>query len=332
MKNFTLTFFISLTLSLGYAQNNFTRVQSSCNATEIIISKYQADADYQALEKIYAQNISYKDSIAIPKEHSDTILNALIAIYNAVNLPERDTVVDIFDIHTDRSYSLKDINIIAHPDLDWMQKLEDEVIPTGNSFLDSLLSLYQLSVQDFRILTAAIASVSLKTNHNLNLNPLADLFETMPGVVFSAREGYSSIGLPVPDIEANISPDYVELIYVQPLQQIQWKIRYWKFRVYYDCTVEFIESYGDIITSITDNISEYSVKLYPNPFTNQITADFSGNDKATLTLYDQLSRQMLHQSIHESATIDTEHLPKGLYLYEVRQDHRMIGAGKLIKQ
>lgn len=300
-------------------------VQSSCIAPDSIISKYQSDADYLTVKKIYDQNLSYIDSIVIPKIHSDTILNALISVYNAVDLPARDTVVSMFDIHADPDFSLNEISIVAHPDLDWMQQLKDGVIPTGNSFLDSLLSLFQLSVHEFRILTAAIARVSLKTNQNLNLKPLADLFETMPGVDFSSGVGFATGGSPTQDIRAVIFPDFVELIYVQP-------VRYWKFNVYYDCTVEFVESYGNIISSTKENTPGNPIKFFPNPFIHQLAVEYSGNENATIILYDQLSRQVLQKTLNKSATIDTDYLPAGLYIYELKNEHGTIRIGKIVKQ
>ena len=94
MKTATLLFlFIAYQIS-----SNCQIVPSVCTAPDSIVTKYKEDADRLTLRKIYRNNLSFKDSIDIPKVHSDTVLNALIAVYNATTLSERDTVTIMFDI------------------------------------------------------------------------------------------------------------------------------------------------------------------------------------------------------------------------------------------
>jgi surface protein len=86
--------------------------------------------------------------------------------------------------------------------------------------------------------------------------------------------------------------------------------------------------------SVSTEDSEFAhlIKVLPNPFSNQLFIEISENENATIIFYDQLSRQVLQQSINGSATIDTEHLPAGMYMYELRKDQRIIGTGKIIRQ
>ncbi len=67
--------------------------QINCIAPDSIIEKYKDDADRLALRKISGLHLPYEDSIEIPKIFSDSFLNELIAVYNAVGIPERDTVM-----------------------------------------------------------------------------------------------------------------------------------------------------------------------------------------------------------------------------------------------
>ena len=61
---------------------------------------------------IYVPSFS-SDSIdvTIPKHLSDSILKALIAVYNATEITERDTVIDLFEIHTHREFDLNRFSV-----------------------------------------------------------------------------------------------------------------------------------------------------------------------------------------------------------------------------
>lgn len=110
-----------LTIVVGTLTTYGQIVPSSCSAPDSILSKYNDDADRLALRKIYRNNLTYKDSINIPQEHSDTVLNALIAVYNATTLPARDTVVNMFDIHSFPEIIMNGIEVAADSNLSWMQ-------------------------------------------------------------------------------------------------------------------------------------------------------------------------------------------------------------------
>ena len=96
---------------------------------------------------------------------------------------------------------------------------------------------------------------------------------------------------------------------------------------------------GDIPAGIECNMTVntensklgYPINLNPNPFTNQLQVEYSGNENMTIILYDQLSRPVLQQTLYNSATIDTEHLPAGLYIYELKHEHGVVRSGKLVK-
>ena len=98
-------------------------VQSSCEAPDSIIQLYRDDADALTLERFYLNNYSYADSIHIPTIYSDTTLDALIAVYNATSIPERDSIVNLYNIHVDASVSIKSFSLVADSNLNWMKKL-----------------------------------------------------------------------------------------------------------------------------------------------------------------------------------------------------------------
>ena len=141
---------IILILVLGFFLcSNHGFGQLNCIAPDSIIAKYQDDADRLALRKIYRLNSPYVDSVEIPQIVSDTFLNALIAVYNATHIPERDTVVSILDIHTWYIPPMRQVGVAADSSLFWMQQLSEGIIPTGYQALDSIIVKYDLSIDSY---------------------------------------------------------------------------------------------------------------------------------------------------------------------------------------
>lgn len=148
MKKLYILTVLALFYQTGNAQ---TTVISSCYAPDSIVELYQLDADYLTVTKFYDSSYNpafapdsnsiyvpsfSSDSIdvTIPKHLSDSILKALVAVYNATEIPERDTVIDLFEIHTHREY---DLNRFSIPSL-----LLQNGLPSGDSVLDSLALVY----------------------------------------------------------------------------------------------------------------------------------------------------------------------------------------------
>lgn len=225
-------------------------VSSSCSASNSLTALYIDDADRLALRKIYAQNLTYKDSIIIPQTHADTVLKALIAVHNATTLPARDTVVSLLNIHTFPNPILNTLYVVASPTLSWMQQLNQGNIPTGNTQIDGLISTYSLIIQNYSAMFANQHVVTFKSNNNYNLQPLTDLFENISGVDYSEPDGVVGDGN---DIAATIYADHVKLMYF-----LKWgdcpagctALRYWVFNVYYDCSVEYVGSYGTPLPNV----------------------------------------------------------------------------------
>ena len=74
-------------------------------------------------------------------------------------------------------------------------------------------------------------------------------------------------------------------------------------------------------------------KVYPNPAKEllQVQIEKSGT---TLYLFDILGNQLLNQDLSNYAInqINLSDFRTGVYLYEIREDNRLINTGKLVKQ
>ena len=86
-------------------------VPSSCTAADSIVKLYNDDADRLAMRHTFNFNLPYKDSITINKPLHKTYINALLAVFNAINLPARDTVVQL-KIHANLGFVLNNVLFI----------------------------------------------------------------------------------------------------------------------------------------------------------------------------------------------------------------------------
>jgi len=74
------------------------------------------------------------------------------------------------------------------------------------------------------------------------------------------------------------------------------------------------------------------LKVYPNPFSENVTFSIADNEQTTITLYDFLGQQILQQTFTNSTTINTEQLSGGIFFYELRNDKGEVKNGKILKQ
>lgn len=258
----TILILLSVMLCLGAVAQ---KVPSFCTADSSILAKYKDDADRLALNMIYRNNLSLTDSIIIPQKHSEIVLKALIAVYNATSLPARDSVVELFDIHTFLNPVMNSIYLEADSGLSWMHQLRSGHIPTGNPAIDSILANYQLSFDQYydHFDLSRWHSVIFKSNRNYNLPPMASLFKAIPGVWFSDPNSFIGDGNNIKD---SVYTDHVELVYSIGLGDCPCgctQRHYWKFNVYNDCSVEYAGSYGN-------DLYKNNITVGPNPFINTV--------------------------------------------------------------
>lgn len=256
-------------------------VNSSCSAPGNIMALYIDDADRLALKRIYQQNLTYTNSITIPQTIADTVLKALIAVYNATALPARNAVVSNYSIHTFPYPIMKALNVVADSTLPWMNQLKLGNIPIGNSQIDNLLSNYNLTIQNYNNYYGIMLNhvVTFKSLSNYNMVPLTNLFNNIPSVAFSETVNVIGDGN---TISASIYPNFVQLIY-----SIGWGDclagciyrHYWEFLVYYDCSVEFVGEFGSSIpVAQTPSISV----LGSNCTNSTLTVSISGANSYSL--------------------------------------------------
>ena len=307
-------------------------VVSSCLAPDSVIEKYQDDADRLTVKRIVALNSIYKDSVEIPKMWSDTILNALVAVYNATSLPARNTVVNL-NIHTFPSLTLRSMLVTADSNQIWMHQLHNNVVPTGYNTLDSLMSKYNLNLISYHdnFYMTLFHRVTFESDSNLNISALSNLFETLNGVSYSDPNNWCCDG---DNIQCSIYPSFVKLVYSKGWNDCQSGCisrHYWEFKVYYDCSVEFVGEYGSPYSPTTvQEIHEDVISIYPNPAKNQFVINTNSSDKNIIDIYDITDKHIFSETVIGETLINVDNFENGIYTLVIKNGTRIINKKLMI--
>lgn len=315
--------FIFMTLVVGYA--NGQKVQSSCEAPDSIKSRYSIDAARLALRYIKERNLVYKDSAVIPKTFRDTALNALIAVYNATTLQARDTVVEYLSIQTSYIPLVSFVLIKAQSSETWMQKLKAKKIPTGNASLDKILSKYNLKFYNYKEYPfLGSDNVTFSSDIGHNMQAIAKELEAVSGVEIS--EPVANIVGDEYDIKDSVYSDHVTLLYRYGWGDCQSGCiynRYWKFNVYYNCSVEYVGSYGPTLPPGTNlkitnsNKSQNTITVFPVPFGN--TLFVRGVERQfDFSIYNTMGQEIVRGKSVDNSLGDMSSLHDKVYYLTIR--------------
>ena len=100
----------------------------------------------------------------------------------------------------------------------------------------------------------------------------------------------------------------------------------------------FIDSYdySNTVSKCETGIAEQSdiekLKVFPNPFSTQLTFSYADNEQAVVSLYNFLGQRVLQQTFTNYMSTNTEQLANGIYFYELRNDKVTVMKGKVLKQ
>jgi len=295
-------------------------VPSNCVTRDSVLSSYKNDADRMAIRRVNHTGSSYKDSVRINKEISKDYLSALIAVYNATVLPAIDTITRMLNIHT-YNPGLNSLIVMADSNLIWMTNLRYNILPTRDYDIDKMMTTYSLKKGFYSGLMQP-SLVVFKTEINSNLTPLAKKLKTALGVNSAESEVLYGDGN---DIIDSINDKYTELVYSYGWQECPTgceQRRYWKFRVYSDCSVEYMGSYGQplespLVLTVHENENLFTdVKIYPNPSKNKLYVEnhSSKTKEISLTLINKKGEVVYAlKKLKIKQEVDLILLSKGIY-------------------
>lgn len=293
---------------------------SSCTAPDSVVSLYQQDADRLTIKWIYENELPAQNEVEIPEELSNTFLDALIAVYNATDLAARDSVIEMFNIHTWHTPTVDILELNADGDLAWMNDLQNGIFPTGNSEVNSLLETYELEVLEYYdYVTLENHTVMFYSADNYNIEALGELFEEIEGVVSAGGTWFAGDG---GDIQAMINEDHVELIYEHAWGDCPAGCIYshfWKFRVYDDCSVEFVTSYGTPV-SVGERVKN-PISVYPNPLVDVLNLKGTSGEVSFLVIASD-GRVVMEGKTNENQITGFQNLAPGQYLVTIFSEVR----------
>jgi len=235
----------------------------------------------------------------------------------------------MYHIHSFPNYILNQIELGADSSQPWMHQLKLKIIPTGTASIDSFLFHYGFdTVVSYypNFINKDVAVLSSDSNYNIKaLLPIAN---TLQGVIQAYEVHWCCDGN---DITDSVFSDHIELVY-----SIGWGDclagctfrRYWKFHVYYDCSVSFEGSWGNILSSIKETPTS-SISISPNPTTDMIT--IKGITQPKVSVYNLIGQQVVCSQ--GSNEVSLAHLPAGMYIVQVfNKDMELLKSEKIVKK
>ncbi len=219
-------------------------VQSSIDDSHVPPSlrvAYFEDASRLALRDLLRTGFA---AVPIPRERVQPYYDALVSVYNATALPARDSVVDVYAIHTYPYPSTRSLVVAAASAEAWVQHLIAGDVPTGNATVDDLLARYALTLGTVWHFRDGEALLTLTPDEPLNIAALAPLFSRVAGVRYAEPDGFVGDGN---NLEGSIADARVLLSYsVGSGDCFSGCInrRYYRFAVSADGTVEYLGASG----------------------------------------------------------------------------------------
>jgi len=313
-----LTLCVSIFLCSTFIAQTFP---SSCEGTQDVIDQYYEDAQWLNVAVVTDQELPEQNEVNLSPEITDSILNALVAVYNVEGIPERDSVVDIFNILTFPIYSLNSLVIGTNNDVLWMQELLTGSTSTSSSELNALISDYDMIITGTNEFTST-SFVTFQTGENYNISALAQEFLNVPDILYADPNGYVGDG---DRIDASLYPEYVELNYSKGWGDCPAGCicrRHWIFHIYQDCSVQFIESYGCSITPTgIDELEFENLVHFPNPFHHEI--NFSNLPQGTnYKLINAVGKTVQAGTLINGNLSDLENLSQGIYFLQLFYENK----------
>lgn len=256
MRLFSISFLCwCLSVLAAGAQNN-------CTAPDAVRAFYHEDAQQLAL-RMMQNNPSFQDSVEIPASLYNRSMRMLLAVYNAVQLHERDTVVECLAIHTFPSVWAYGISLGLDANETWATNFYNGIIPTGNAEFDGVLSHFNLTNSGGFIIGNTIYT-SLKSETAINPVALINLVDGIPGVIFAEQEGVFGDGNNIQIQETLIEDTYIT--YTAAWGDCQAGCIYernWKFVVNLNCNVQLDEVWGDELTQEVECSNSFACATEP---------------------------------------------------------------------
>ena len=157
---------------------------------KIVLTQYIFDNYYEDSRQLYMNEIMLDsthnnfNNPEINESEVTNILKIIQAVYN-IDIPERDTVFNIYQIHSRYCYSFNEISLEVIPEIPEIQNLSSGIIPTGEPDLDNLLSMYVFDSVRTYYNYPDFPWLSIYSQNEYNLIPLLKKFSSLEPVLIT---------------------------------------------------------------------------------------------------------------------------------------------------
>ena len=252
-KFFSLMFLLALGLGFFSActdddDNTGVGLTEKCDIPKDISDDYANDATRLAVRLQQAGGPAANE-ILIPPALIDRMEAALAAVYNA-EFAARDTVFDIYKIHTTETPVFSQLTLEVDTSYAWVKEWEAGNRLTGNGDVDALMNIYGLDLSNF--VSLSLGSVATITADDpVNIAGLANAFSGIDGVVLADTGSAVNDGndIAVVDngttLEVTFSVGYDSVLSAGTCDTDCDFRRNWVFTVNDNCEASYVNSYGD---------------------------------------------------------------------------------------
>lgn len=204
------------------------------------------DAARIALRDVHSDLESKQSLVTLPQELVDFYYHGLVHVYNASSLAARDSVFNIYKIHTFRNPETHSIIVAVDSTKSWVQKWRMGQRLTENSQIDALMINYDLQLVNYYNWSFLHAAV-LESVKPINIYALGKKFQSIDGVIFAEENRTVGDG---DDINASIETEFLSIEFSRgwgdcPAGCISR--HFWLFHVKFNGNVNFVSSYGDML-------------------------------------------------------------------------------------
>ncbi len=327
------TIYLIIVTFIAYGQPT----PSDCTLSPSFVDRYRRDITQLATYRLFQVSSTDTESIKVPKIAFDSVATGFAAIYNATDLPVRDSVFKLYCVHNLNGFPFAYAGLLVRVDLSytWAKAWEMMNQITGNSLVDGLTARYHLRLTNFYHWSIGTYA-ELATDSSWNILALVDSFKLIPGIMAAQQNGLTNVaGTITYNVSDSFRYYYFDFEFDDCFDGCD-AYRRWAFKVDKDCNVYYL-GYFDwgywgiqplpaptYCTAQTDVISpaKKRFRVSPNPAIDKVTIIPDGQPlrNITVSVYNTIGSVVKTTELAANSTleIDISSLPSGVYLLVMR--------------
>lgn len=238
-------------------------------------------------------------------------------------------------IHDYNSSSLHNVLFTFDTTVAWGRRFSQRIFPTGNSYFDSLLQTYGITVDSIWFDRPYGGSALLHALQPLNLYPLTKLLDKSGNFRLQSRVKLDSADGDLIDAVVN-KDSSLTLSFSHGWNSCPNACRfrrYWEFTIFPDCSVQFDSSYGDQwpqSAAVLNFTLNRELQLYPNPVSEKLFIETPS--QSLIEILDLQGKVLMSfRSNRTESELDVFMLPNGTYFARVSNRDRSASMIKFMK-